>query len=142
MNDPNMYNTSTPQRHPMGVGGGMGHPGGHHGGGMGHQNFQNRGHGGPGPGQFQTNNNMPPGGMMGPGMGGPPHQAEPPKPPKIKVDLSNKERGYYSNLLAKMDLGRGGEGEKYSNRVDGKQAVQFFKLSGVNIDILKVIYKI
>lgn len=144
MNDPNGFNTSNPQRHPMGVGGPMMSPGGQMGQPMPQQNFQGRGFGGggPPPGQFNTNANMGHPNMMGSGMGGPPPQQEPPKPQKLKAELTNKERGYYSNMLSKLELGRAGESDKMGNRVDGKQAVTFFKTSGVNIDVLKQIYKI
>lgn len=143
MNDPNNFSTGAPQRHHMGPSGPMMSPNGQMGRTMDQQNFQNRGygHGPPGHGQFSTNN-APPQNMMRHGIGGPPPPQEPPKPSKLKVELTNKERGYYSNMLSKMELGRAGEVDKFGNRVDGKQAVTFFKTSGVNIDTLKMIYKI
>ena len=91
-------------------------------------------HGGPpNPGHFQTNNMNQPN-MMGPGMPQHQHPPEPPKPQKIKVELSNKERGFYSNMISKMETDA-------NNRIDGKQAVTFFKTSGVDINILKSIYR-
>lgn len=83
---------------------------------------------------------MPPPGAFPGGMGMPPPgmSMEPPppeKPTKLKIQLSNKERGYYSNMLAKVET----EG---SSRVDGKVAVNFFKTSGVDVNILKSIWKI
>lgn len=60
--------------------------------------------------------------------------AEPEKLKKIKVELTDKERGYYSNLISKME-------PDGSGRINGKQAVAFFKTSGVNVNMLKSIWK-
>lgn len=80
------------------------------------------------PGQFQTNYNMPNQNMMGD------RPTTPEKPKKLKFELTNKERGYYSNMLSKVQA----EG---SSRVEGKTAVNFFKTSGVELNILKGIWK-
>ena len=111
-----------PQMRPMGPpGGGMmgpGSMGGPRSGGM----------GGPPPGSMQNNFNMPNQNMMSD------RPTTPDKPKKLKIELSNKERGYYSNMLAKVE-------QDGSNRVDGKTAVNFFKTSGVDINLLKGIWK-
>jgi len=73
--------------------------------------------------------------MMGPGMRAPQPPPEQPKPQKLKINLSNKERGFYSNMISKLETDD-------SNRIDGKQAVTFFKTSGVDLNILKAIYRI
>ena len=48
----------------------------------------------------------------------------------LKVLLTNKEKGYYSNLLSQADPAS-------SNKVGGQQGVAFFKRSGLPIDLLK-----
>jgi hypothetical protein len=78
---------------------------------------------------------MPPPHMMNSNMGGREESPEPAKPQKIKVELSNKERGYYSNLISKLETDN-------SSRIDGKQAVSFFKTSGVDVNTLKSIWRI
>lgn len=137
MNNHNNFSTGVPNRHPLGIGAGGVPPGGQLRQNMGQQNYQNRGigqGGTPGPNQFQTSNNMPPQ-MMGPGMRAPQPPPEQPKPQKLKINLSNKERGFYSNMISKLETDD-------SNRIDGKQAVTFFKTSGVDLNILKAIYRI
>lgn len=137
--NPHNFNTGAPGRSTMGPGGPMmGHNPNMGGPPLGQMNMGPR-QTMPGPGQFQTNNHsMPPQHMMGSGMGGgmpPIHQPSEPEPPKkLKVELSNKERGYYSNLISKHES----EG---SNRIDGKKAVTFFKTSGVDVNTLKSIWR-
>ena len=124
------------------------------------QNFSHRGapkQYGPGPGG-PPRQMMPPGGsMMGPGMGGRPNNMmpqphyqnnfgmqnqnmmnngppAPEQPQKLKIELTNKERGYYSNMLSKVET----DG---SSRVEGKTAVNFFKKSGVDVNLLRGIWK-
>lgn len=53
--------------------------------------------------------------------------------PKLKAQLNNNERGYYSSLLSQAD-------PVNSNSVQGKEAVTFFKRSGLGIDVLKRIW--
>ncbi|CDW75676.1 eh domain containing protein [Stylonychia lemnae] len=68
---------------------------------------------------------------QGPGMQGqqPPPQQENKKPP-LKIQLSNKEKGYYSNLLMQAD-------PNGTNKVGGQEGVAFFKRSGLPVDLLK-----
>ena len=62
----------------------------------------------------------------------PPSFAEPvPKPP-LRVKLTPRERGSYNILLSQADP----DGH---NRVEGAQAVEFFKRSGLPTDILKTV---
>lgn len=138
------FNTGMPGRQTMGPGGPHG-PGGPMMGGprqtMGPPNYGPMGGMGQrpnmmSPGQFQTNSGpMPPPHMMNSNMGGREESPEPAKPQKIKVELSNKERGYYSNLISKLETDN-------SSRIDGKQAVAFFKTSGVDVNTLKSIWRI
>jgi hypothetical protein len=133
--NPHNFSTGGPGRPNMGPGGQM----------MGNNpNMNNQNYGGmnmgprnnmPGPNQFQTNNNQ----MGNPNMMGqsmpPIHQSpEPEKPRKLKVDLSNKERGFYSNMISKLESDN-------SSRIDGKRAVAFFKTSEVNVNTLKTIWR-
>lgn len=53
--------------------------------------------------------------------------------PKLRVNLNNNERGYYSSLLSQAD-------PVNSNSVQGKEAVAFFKRSGLSVDLLKKIW--
>lgn len=55
--------------------------------------------------------------------------------PKLKAILNNNERGYYSSLLSQAD-------PINANSVQGKEAVTFFKRSGLGVDILKKIWLI
>lgn len=55
--------------------------------------------------------------------------------PKLRVNLNNNERGYYSSLLSQAD-------PVNSNSVQGKEAVAFFKRSGLSVDLLKKIWLI
>ena len=55
--------------------------------------------------------------------------------PKLKVILNNNERGYYSALLSQAD-------PVNSNSVQGKEAVTFFKRSGLGVEVLKKIWLI
>lgn len=55
--------------------------------------------------------------------------------PKLKVSLTNNERGYYSSLLSQVD-------PINANSVQGKEAVPFFKRSGLSVEILKKIWLI
>jgi len=87
------------------------------------------------PSQFQTNINIPSHSMMATPAAEPERPSTPEKPKKLKIELTNKERGYYSNLLSKLET----DG---SSRIEGKTAVNFFKTSGVNVDTLKSIWRI
>ena len=53
--------------------------------------------------------------------------------PKLKAILNNNERGYYSSLLSQAD-------PVNANSVQGKEAVTFFKRSGLSIYVLKKIW--
>lgn len=55
--------------------------------------------------------------------------------PKLKAILNNNERGYYSSLLSQAD-------PINANSVQGKEAVTFFKRSGLGVDMLKKIWLI
>jgi hypothetical protein len=50
--------------------------------------------------------------------------------PKIKLNLTNQERGYFSNMLGQCR-------PKDPSKVSGAEAVTFFKKSGVPVDKLK-----
>lgn len=55
--------------------------------------------------------------------------------PPLKLKLTDRERGYYSNmwsLAAKTD----------PNKVQGPEAVEFFKKSGQPIETLKNIWRV
>lgn len=52
------------------------------------------------------------------------------KPESLSVKLKNREHGFYANMLALID--KRGEG-----KVGGKEAVDFFKASGLSVDKLK-----
>lgn len=54
---------------------------------------------------------------------------------KLVVNLSPKERGFYSNMLSLAD-------PNGNNKVGGKDAVGFFKKSGLPVEKLKDIWKI
>ena len=81
-----------------------------------------------------------PGGMgMGGGMGGsggmgmqrpPPSQTKEP----IKIQLTGKERGFYSNMYTMASKG--------NENVSGKDAVMFFSKSGLPMDKMKNIWNI
>ena len=92
--------------------------------------------GGPGmggPGMGAPGMGGPPPVMMGsmPTMGGQPPQSLPP----LRVKLQGKEHGYYSNMLSQA-------APQDSSKVGGKEAVMFFKRSGLPVDKLKDIWKI
>ena len=53
--------------------------------------------------------------------------------PKLKAILNNNERGYYSSLLSQAD-------PINANSVQGKDAVAFFKRSGISVEMLKKIW--
>ncbi len=53
--------------------------------------------------------------------------------PSLKVQLTDKEKGYYSNLLMQAD-------PTGNNKVGGQQGVAFFKRSGLPTDVLKNIW--
>jgi epidermal growth factor receptor substrate 15 len=55
------------------------------------------------------------------------------KKPSLKVTLTNKEKGYYSNLLMQAD-------PTGTNKVGGQVGVAFFKRSGLAVDLLKNIW--
>ena len=57
------------------------------------------------------------------------------KKPPLKVNLTDKEKGFYSNLLMQADPAG-------NNRVGGQEAVTFFKRSNLPLDKLKSIWKI
>lgn len=70
-------------------------------------------------------------------MGGPPpgqQQVAPVRQP-LKIQLTGKERGFYSNMLSLAD-------PQQNNKVGGKEAVDFFKKSGLPVDKLKEIWKV
>lgn len=52
----------------------------------------------------------------------------------IKIQLTNKEKGYYSNMLSIAD-------PKGENKIGGQEAVSFFKRSGLDLPVLKNIWK-
>lgn len=56
-----------------------------------------------------------------------------PAKPRLKVNLNNNERGYYSSMLFQAD-------PTESNKVQGKGAVAFFKKFGLSVEILKKIW--
>ena len=56
--------------------------------------------------------------------------SEPPVKPPLRVKLTPRERGSYNILLSQADP----DGH---NRVEGPQAVEFFKRSGLPTDVLK-----
>ena len=80
------------------------------------------------------------GGMQAPRMGtqppnmGPPGGGGPARRPPWKIKLAAKEHGFYSNMYSQA----AGEG----NSVKGKEAVTFFKRSGLPVDKLKQIWLI
>ena len=51
----------------------------------------------------------------------------------MKVQLTDKEKGYYSNLLMQAD-------PSGNNKVGGAEGVGFFRRSGLDKDILKKIW--
>ena len=65
-------------------------------------------------------------------MQGPASGAAGPKP--LRVILRGKEHGFYSNMLAQAD-------PQGDNKVGGRDAVIFFKKSGLPVDKLKDIWK-
>eukprot|EP00347_Sterkiella_histriomuscorum_P010340 403376681 len=92
-----------------------------------------------GAGNMSGMGNMPPQQMGGnfqtsiPGGPGMQHQQMPggmEKKAPIKIQLSNKEKGYYSNLLMQADPNQ-------TNKVGGQVGVAFFKRSGLPVDLLK-----
>jgi len=48
----------------------------------------------------------------------------------LKIALTNKEKGYYSNLLMQAD-------PNGTNKVGGAEGVAFFKRSGLPVELLK-----
>jgi hypothetical protein len=54
----------------------------------------------------------------------------PPQKEKIRISLKGREHGFYSNMWSQAT---GNE----SNSVGGKEAVTFFKRSGLSVDVLK-----
>ena len=74
----------------------------------------------------------PPPQMMGPPQQQmhPPMQREP-----LRIKLKGKEHGYYSNMLSQAAPGD-------TSKVSGKEAVTFFKRSGLSVDKLKEFWKI
>ena len=56
------------------------------------------------------------------------------KLPPLKINLTNSERGFYSNLLMQAD-------PTGSNKVGGQEGVTFFKRSGLGVEALKNIWK-
>jgi len=82
--------------------------------------------------------------QMGNQMGGPapnvnmqqqqqPQNIAPPPKQRLIVKLENNERGFYSTMMSQLDPTDRG-------RVDSKEAVPFFKRSGLGVDILKKIW--
>ena len=74
---------------------------------------------------------------MGMNMGGMQNHGGPPPMKKelLKVQLKGREHGFYSNLLSKIDPDN-------ESKVEGPQAVVFFKSSGLGVDKLKEIWKV
>jgi len=64
-----------------------------------------------------------------------PLQAPPVEKKVLKVNLRGREHGYYSNLMSQVDV-------KAEGKVGGKEAVTFFKSSGLSVDKLKEIWVI
>ena len=63
---------------------------------------------------------------------------QPPQPsprPSLKLSLVGREHGHYSNMMSLA--AKPGE-----NKVGGKEAVMFFKKSGLPVDKLKEFWKI
>lgn len=88
---------------------------------------------------MQMQGGPPPGGMNFPpdnrGPMGIPNQMGVGAPPKEKVEvkLRGREHGFYSNMFSKVDPNDEG-------KVTGKEAVTFFKSSGLPVDKLKEIW--
>lgn len=59
----------------------------------------------------------------------------PAKPKRLVVKLTNQERGYYANLLAQAD-------PESKGRIEGPQAVAFFKKSNLPVEQLREIWNI
>ena len=57
----------------------------------------------------------------------------PPPKQRLIVKLENNERGFYSTMMSQLDPTDRG-------RVDSKEAVPFFKRSGLGVDVLKKIW--
>ncbi len=53
--------------------------------------------------------------------------------PLLKVQLNDREKGFYSNLIMQAD-------PSGNNKVGGKEGVAFFKRSGLSTDQLKSIW--
>ena len=68
-------------------------------------------------------------------MGAGPMQPMPMEREKLVANLTPKERGFYSNMLSLAD-------PNGNNKVGGKDAVAFFKKSGLPVEQLKEIWKI
>ena len=56
------------------------------------------------------------------------------KLPPLKINLTPREKGFYSNLLSQAD-------PNMNNKVGGQEGVTFFKRSGLAVDVLKNIWK-
>ena len=142
MSNPNNFRTGGIPRQNMGPGGPMMGPGGPMRNNimqsMNNPGMQNMNHGQgmpPGPGQFQTNNHMPPPNMMGQNM--PPQQMpqqEPPKPKMSMGGMGGNESDFFQKMMSQVRTDA-------NNRIDGKQAVSIFKTTGTDINTLKSIYK-
>ena len=62
-------------------------------------------------------------------------QQQPPPRPVLKLNLVGREHGHYSNMMSLATV-------PGQNTVGGKEAVVFFKKSGLPVDKLKEFWKI
>ena len=60
---------------------------------------------------------------------------EPPPKQRLQVKISNEERGFYSAMLSQAD-------PSGSNKISGREAVEFFTRSGLPKPQLKEIWEI
>ena len=90
---------------------------------------------GPMNGMGVNSQNMGPGNMMqnGPQLNQNQDLKQDNKKPSLKITMTNREKGFYSNLLMQAD-------PSGTNKVGGQVGVAFFKRSGLAVDILKNIW--
>ena len=62
-----------------------------------------------------------------------PGQAQPNRP--ARVQITNQERGVYNSLLAQAD-------SESTGKIEGRQAVEFFKKSGLPVEVLKKVWEL
>jgi hypothetical protein len=62
-----------------------------------------------------------------------PGQAPPSRPSRVQI--TNQERGVYNSLLAQAD-------SESTGRIEGRQAVEFFKKSGLPVEVLKKVWEL